>query len=802
MNNEIGKYIKLMTIYQAQFDKENDKSYILINEVNNVKEYHLTRTKGNVNFTDAWLEMVDDSLGMLGKYVMQQFTLLSDRKNVLDTERGNHVLISLIKVLTGESHSISTVLSILASKNRYQLFRTLDNADIILIFWGKTLGEIKKEEENLYSEYCKTGSRLFYSFYSITGVLEEVADRKICNNEVYKKYRIGNIQQLEHSFLLSNQLSEESWCDTKMLELGEKIRECKAERNKKWTSYYLAIYQIVSILRQYEQKNKFKDLFYIFFPPLRLFLSQLQEGKQLICKIDETEKKYIFVQKLEETVSDFIDGMELLIHHLGMSNSNMLNLDGRNGLSYDLSIRLCMMYLSVMNGVSRVYNDTNNEYRFMLIPIAYSRPQTSIYDFGLEPKDRLIYVRLARHQLYSPRALMAILTHEVCHYVGESRARKDRALIYSKICALILLELLLPDTGFERIISDLKVEENDREIIERDWRDRKNKLFELFSNKIVKEVDYQNKTRQSKYHFKELVDEVFIAATDIIYDRQNMLIQYSNRVSGELLERINENRDLGVLFEVLEKERKLCNDNAMKICVDEELYKMIWNVRCALRETYADLAAILFLDMKPVDYLETFLLSESYEPSEDTINNIDKNRIATVCITLRENNYLEWREEWRNINENSFGEYSYSYLLKLKSAIDDIISQYEKINQKSKQVESSENDNGSESGRKKKFDPLLDSKIIEYELEYLNTVFNNLRERIEAEKKNSDVKKDISKLYQHFMVHDTHDDGTYNQFFEVLEKVIDTYKSDVQAKWDSNSLKAEDNSEAEVEVPP
>lgn len=781
------KSINLMTLYQPQPCVKEAEAFIKLQHVSCNEGKHLTMTLGNANFTDLWFYMVESCKDLNGKYVGQHIGLFSEEENensldeIWKSQDQKNVLITLIKINSeiDEELSIDKVGAALCEFVKEQdetgyckIFRTLDNADMILMYFSENLNEnkIKIMLAKLLNFSYHGHNNVYYSFFSVKGKFYESSG---------KVYEIRELSIPENSvFLMKNEVEEQSWCKSTRSKIQMRMEECLETKNKKWLSYYQNIYQIVNLLEQYEQKTKFKDLFYIFFPTIKMFFEQLEKGQKQLEKLADNQK-YTVMQKLENVMSEFIDGMELLIHHIGISCSNILNADGRNGLAYDISIRLCLLYLAAFYEIKQILNDTEYQYQFLISPLAYSRPKTSIFDFGLEPGDRLIRVQIARHQLYSPRALLAILTHEEGHYIGKERLRTVRADAYVRVTAVILLETLLPEEKFERILLKAELSEEERAILINDWALRKGKLCEYFFELMQKKIKNYNSQRVYKYHFDDLYNEVCkVIRQDILYDRRNEMLMHMNTISDELRKYMSRITDHQKIIDVIDGEHRILNEGISEAALSSKLYDDIEEIKGVWKEIYSDLVAVQLLELDPIDYLETYLLSESYIPDEYMINSILINRVALVHRMTSD--YGNWKEKWEKATPEKWG--NNTFLWKVKQEVDAYLNNYDgktdNVEENLDMRESAQSDRNAD----EEFDPFWRRNIIEIEMGYLSDACEALKKTIMRPevRENRELLRNV---YRHFKVYNKGEEPGYQEFFSDIDKMIKDYKKSVKEEW-------------------
>lgn len=780
--------INLMTLYQPQPCVDKLQAYMIIREVKNKPDKRLTRTLGNVNFTDLWLEQIDASGEKYRGYVAQHFSLLCDENDKDELNIfwkkgcGKKILVSLIKIQAGIPEQTLKLATdrILEKAEGGKIFRTLDNADLILVYFSESKDYLEKLRKNLQDDEKIS----YYSFYSVEGDFYSLVTPED------KHYHVSNLCFPQESILIKNSPSEQKWCNQMIRDLNSRISRCTIEKNKKWASYYHAIVQIVNLLGQYEQVHKFKDLFYIFFPTLQLFVRQLDAGEKLIdeyARKGMIAEKYDIMQKVEIAVSDFIDAMENLLHHTGISCRNILNADGRNGLAFDISIRMCLMYLSVLYAVAESLNDTEFTYRFFLSPLAYSRPETRIFDFGLEPKNRLIRVELARHQFYSPRSLICISAHEVGHYVGKNaRLRNERAKMFLNIAVSCLLETLLPEEKLEKILGRFSLSQETMRMFREDWDERKESLWLFFQERIGQDLKAKNNLKEEgSYYLNDIYSDICESIKRTLYEVNAGTEVFFNRVSVNLKAKLQDGAEWKALLSALKEELMLFKDNVFAVAISDEVFDMLADVKNVVKEIYADCGAVLLLNMEAADYLESYLLSEGCIPDEDILNDMVIHRVAMVNFLMSEKNE-EWKTGWKSIDENTWKniflyklkiaveQYQATYLKGKENSVEEqIFALYGRVPEEYLVIEK----------RNQKFNPFREQHLVTLELRYLEKARNLLEDKIKSEKSKIHV-ENLRDLYENFKVRDKDKESGYNKFFDDMEKIIESYRSSVINEWE------------------
>lgn len=762
MNDRIRR-IDIMTLYRPQCCLDAGAPWIKIKQVRNRKGDRLSRTEGSVNLTDFWFAMLDIAKEWDLSYSCQHFGLFSDdcvhfeEGRTISDELGpwwnaqdkQWVCICFLKVV-----SDNRKMAIQNLKNKIseeieggKVFRTIDNADLFFVFSGKSKEEMIFWLEELQNK-CQN---LFFSNFYIYGKAENCEDGiKI------KDCKTGGSATTHKLY--------DGWCKNTVSQLREKLNVYMSEKNKKMASYYQALLRIVGAVAQYEQAPIRKDLFLIFYPPISLFLEQLEQGEKEIEKInwnleagDPVEEKIEKMQRIETSITEFIDSMELLLHHMGSSCIDIMNSSGRGGMPYDIPIRLCLMYVSYLHVVSSILNDNENyEYQFCLAPLTYSCPSTNCFDFGLEPASRLIRVLISRHAMFMPRPMLTILAHEASHYVGDTaRARIERAEHYKNILAIVLTELLIPAE-----LEEFCEEEEVSGYVE----SKKKELYAFFQKEMTNSLIERRHKNKYVYHFRELNKEMDNICRNILFDEKHLLENAINMITENTLISIRKHE---ADFEDIKEINRRIEENVQRILMENKFFDFRDSLEESFREIFADINSMLLLDLGPIDMLEAYLVSESYLPDEDVISPLLLNRISMVNIVMSEYDQA-WKNQWESLGETDLLK-SNNFLVTLKHRIDKYTAALLKSGDDTvtSKIDSSR-------------DFFLCYQVFEEEKEYFFNCYNYLKDQIG---KSVEKKALLLNLYKQFDVYKPMEEQSFDIFFNAYENLVDTYREYVVKKY-------------------
>lgn len=728
------KRFDLMALYYPQTCIKSDKGqYIEIIPVKNFRDYRLCRTMGNVNLTDYWFAMVDAEKNQKPGYSTQFISMISDEegKNWFDGHGGQKICCAFFKFRNEELKitvsDIKAKISGVLGSHEHNWFYTFDNADAILVFFSDTtkqMYEIIEKVKNVTWKIEDSEESVYFTNYYLMGkcnISVEEDDKALKLEIDHFDIQNGNSTSKHYS-------SEAAWCNHTMELLKQQIQKYENIKNKKMVAYYMALLQIVNVISQYEQKTPMKHMFYIFYPSVVLFIRQLQQSLGMLEKLEresayiegisgeQVKKKYEKMQIVESGISEFLDTVEMLMRHMGQSCSDMLGDSGRQGLPYDIPLRLCFMYIAYLNVLTKYLNDTPYEYRYCLAPVVYSRPTTNYIDLGLQLGSRLIRVQISRHCMFMPRSSMIILAHEAFHYIISDAQRENRVKYYTRVMAIVLTYGLVPNNLIDICFFETK---NEKEAM--------NVYLDIVRKHIIKytedllNAEFSSKKEPSDYLLNNIFRTVKQSFLSIIYDRDSELQRILTQIDEGVvvkLKGLNISERVIRNFFLVQQEMKKQRE---RIWQEDQFHQNLANITTLFRESYPDLATVKLLNLSPIDYLEAILISESYSPDSDIINEVLVSRVGLIKIVMEEDNVSTgWGKKWSDITEKDLN--NNPFLIHLKEQVEKMCDAY-----RGKKVENGQKDWLAE---KRDFTIMYCLQILQEEKGYLDDCRNFLTDKI------------------------------------------------------------------------
>lgn len=259
-----------------------------------------------------------------------------------------------------------------------------------------------------------------------------------------------------------------------------------------------------------------------------------------------------------------------------------------------------------------------------------------------------------------------------------------------------------------------------------------------------------------------------------LFDNQEVLLLNIRRISDRIVHRRINIWDNGELAETLDMIEKV------------------------LREAFADISAILVLDLCYEDILEAFVISEGCVINEVLITPFLVNRIALVKSIMEEKQFSKWKKrskivnKKKNIKEQKEDQSkSKEFRNKLKLKVDQYLQSFEKTKKSSLKDEPVSLEVSSSEVLIRNL--LYCEDIFKIEKKYLSECYDQLKIQLESEdiidsnKVNSSGKSRkeriqmVRNVFRHFAVYDISAELSFKQLFDDYDILEDWYEGYVSS---------------------
>lgn len=385
--------------------------------------------------------------------------------------------------------------------------------------------------------------------------------------------------------------------------------------NEKLRTVCHAIWQLLRSLKALESAPTKKYDFWSLYKPYSLLVMILEEKLETMYASGSRNKMYELSNT--DNIYDFIHKISMTLHGTLRTDIQFFQIKDFNVIIHYAPAKLRAFYALWALRLSDYYNDFSdekNDYSFIFSPGLFRHTSVKQLFANYDEKKRLMLITVPERHLYEPKRLSLTLAHEVSHFVGKIRNREKRNRVLLEGCIRVLaLELYCYRYHASRGKYQKLVAEGIQESL------LYMELKELIS--VEEEVlRIQSGKDPYKFHSQksfERIEEAFSKAS-----RSGFL----EKAISDDCERMNTFlKKEGHLTQLSTAEktkkadeiRRLTNDlnrQLLAVCTNFQikLEQLLQILRYITSEAYADLTAILTLDLTPCDYIRSFTEGELF----------------------------------------------------------------------------------------------------------------------------------------------------------------------------------------------
>ena len=469
---------------------------------------------------------------------------------------------------------------------------------------------------------------VFLTFYQDrTGILNH-------SNTVYHKSIIGVTTILgEEEKERGKKESGEESDNEKIITLSKSLRkECIKFKLDNGSSKGRAVRkELLSVLNSLEkyEKSPFHD--YIFMSALKPMKMLVDMVKEADKKEDEDKYGYFY---------DFLTSFNMYAQNSMRSDRQFTEVPDFNIRIYETPAKMNAFYNAVIYNLKSLLSEMGtdekemHEYEFLTCPgVANDMQVREIYPELMEDK-RLFLVDMPEKQVYSPWLMFIMMAHEMSHFVGRGIRQRDyryhcMVKMVSDIVIRFLYEELseyIDDEEHFNIITHLDTGESywealRNEIIDQlerymEWEKKDEFIDRRFEKGSLERENgreyWKRRIELYGYHsdmLKKLMPEHLcrVCQDQRIFaylSKKEYVYQLKNGVKGEQARR-EEEKLKGRLEKRLQEFCEFSEWNPS----DWGIYAVIDKLVYLLKECFADLGAVMLLDLSVEEYLESILLS-------------------------------------------------------------------------------------------------------------------------------------------------------------------------------------------------
>lgn len=383
--------------------------------------------------------------------------------------------------------------------------------------------------------------------------------------------------------------------------------------NEKVVTFSHAIWQLLQSLKVLEMAPTKKYDFWSLYRPLSLMI-EILENKMSAESAFDISKRADISENAE--IYNFIHKISMTLHGTLRTDIQFFQIRDFNVIVHYAPAKLRAFYALWALQLSDYYNDfcdDKNQYSFVCSPGMFRETGVKQLFTNYDETKRLMLITVPERHLYAPRWLSVILAHEVSHFVGYTvRNREVRHNIWLECCARVLfLEMNCYRYNTSPSVFKTLVEDGVKD----------SKFFEDLKEQLKMEEQlfrHENPMWPHEFHsnnsFKIIKKAFGNVARSYI---KKFVIDDSERMNIFLKEGIHIDKlPLSESVDIIEKIRRMSNEESQYLLALYQKFQFnmlaqLLNIfRYITTEAYADLTAILTLNLTPLAYILSFSKGE------------------------------------------------------------------------------------------------------------------------------------------------------------------------------------------------
>lgn len=484
----------------------------------------------------------------------------------------------------------------------YRIYDILGDDDFRLIARDVNLGKLLRE----FGKGGQLGyfqSDLRFYLYSSSLVLNTKTKPQQSIKLVEKNDIISNMNQTMRS-PLCERLEEQMINIAKMLEVDS--------ADEKQITFCQALWQLLQSLKVLEsapaKKYDFYSLYHPFAALVRILEDKMQRGQ--LC---ENGDVYEFIHKISMT-----------LHGTLRTDIQFFQIRDFNVIVHYAPAKLRAFYAIWALKLTEFYNSfekTDKKYSFILSPGVFGETHVKQLFVKNAEVERLMLITTPERNIYAPRWLSMIIAHEVSHFVGTKI--RERAFRHRNVLEVTAYVAALEMEKFLYIGMPERLKSSTETMIRKSPH-----LCEQLVKELIRgdeEVRMSEKDSSYLYHSEEskkLICKIYRYITSnnidhkIISDYIEMLRIFYRAGAGKIHDLENSKKWMDDLDVYSEREDKvLCFFERFQQAALPALLQLLINFVCA--ESFADMIAILTIDLSPAEYIISFTGNENLRYEQD-----------------------------------------------------------------------------------------------------------------------------------------------------------------------------------------
>lgn len=389
----------------------------------------------------------------------------------------------------------------------------------------------------------------------------------------------------------------------------------------------------ITQFHRYEKKMLWKAM--------ELFSRQCIEQINIAAQCQDDLDKKEYIEDLEISISEIAEVYRNTMGDVSNVERQMFQSLAVDAKMYDLSPKLCAFYSSILEKVVAMFAEEGKDYAFVLHPMLRNTIEAKVLLKTRRQSGMVVIIYIPEGVIEQFDLVCVCLIHETFHVLTQKeRNRQKRMVCFMKQMILQIQRLIFEGVNFGT--EDVEIKDN----LKKQW-------FVGMKQKIS---EYQNGNADDNTFYGEQ------ARIEIEKKMKECLAGININLENEVKEmafKVNKYKDFYDFQQQTDRVLKNINilrGNIFEIACKNKITVLCDTLMFLYRETYADIACIMLLEINLFTYDKAFEDSIRFQRNDSFVDEIRilRERLVSDAVSKKINTWNEGQEVIVNpVSENS-----------------------------------------------------------------------------------------------------------------------------------------------------
>lgn len=422
----------------------------------------------------------------------------------------------------------------------------------------------------------------------------------------------------------------EQWIMEYQKNINNLQNKCMTRGESALASYSLYMLRFINGLMQMESSQFYTYQKKVLWSPMRVFSGYFIEQVEAACTCTDIEKKEMIIDDIENAVCKIAHVYRNVVDATSNADRQMFTCLSVDTNMYELSPKLFAYYSDILETLVALYKK-KDVYAFLLHPSFKSNIETINLFCEREKPGKVVLIYIPEKRIEEIKEIPVYLMHESYHVLGkEERCRKFRAVNLNFHIKLWIKQMLFRHVQF---FEDSFLDDQVKEKLCECWFTLDDILQYLDGHEEDDRIFYSK--RISNYLYEAWTQKLINIFSSIAYNLSVVLAQCP-------VDPMAEEDSYGKLILIESRIRS----NILNALSGMKMALFIERLLYLYRESFADMACILTLGLKPDEYENAFEHSISFSHKKEITGLMRNIRSLIVAKVIAKYEKMDYYELW------------------------------------------------------------------------------------------------------------------------------------------------------------